>query len=289
MVPGWAPAVKSEAGKRAGAAQGPVAVDAGIRIVTVNDPIDTITEDWRLHGHFASLKAELDNRQTRQRIKRSIEGCWEKGYVVNQTIRPGYYRIPVSAGDHDEHVRRPESVRQPGHRKQRGGGPFVDRKDEAWTSVIYKAFEMCAAGEPTWVIAKYLNDSGLPKSSFANVEQWSEDNVRMFVHDPIYRGLEEYRHKRVQQSYSKGKNMRVPVPSGEVLSRTMAHLRHVPDCLWFQANEALAAARCRRRSRVRSGDARAVPVARPRRPQRKDGVRRDAPAGCRRRGGRSSR
>jgi hypothetical protein len=47
------------------------AVDAGICVITLNDPIDTATDDWRLNGHFASLKAEFDDRQTRQRIERA--------------------------------------------------------------------------------------------------------------------------------------------------------------------------------------------------------------------------
>lgn len=144
------------------------AVDASIRVVTVNDPIDTSNDNWRLNSHFASMKAELDNRQTRQRIRRSMLSRWEKGYAVHHTLLPGYLRVPVAEPNNPAKVRRPDYTRQPDYRaRPRDPGPFIDKKDETRTPVIHKTFEMCAAGEPTWVIALHLRGSGIPRSSRA--------------------------------------------------------------------------------------------------------------------------
>lgn len=59
------------------------AVDAGIRVVAINSHLDTAEDEgrWRMGGLFASMKAELDNTETRQRIMRAMDGLWRQGYA----------------------------------------------------------------------------------------------------------------------------------------------------------------------------------------------------------------
>ncbi|HUU97369.1 MAG TPA: recombinase family protein [Phycisphaerae bacterium] len=71
------------------------AIDAGIRVITLNDPIDTLNDEWRLNSHFASLKAELDNRQTRQRIQRSMVSALGEGV---RGPSHALTRLPAGAG-----------------------------------------------------------------------------------------------------------------------------------------------------------------------------------------------
>ncbi len=219
--------------------------DEGIRVITINDPIDTTNDDWRLNGHFASLKAELDNRQTRQRIKRARTSRWEKNFVVHHTIKPGYYRVSASAPTSTARLRRPDYRRQPGYDGARDAGPFIEQLDKQWTSTIERAYTMCANDEATWVIARYLIDSGLLRSSQAPDDEWTEMDVRKLIRDPLYRGEEEFGHIHVQKRVSKGDSIRVRSKAEDVWRRDMPHLRHVPDWLWHAANDSLD----RRRSR----------------------------------------
>ncbi len=220
--------------------------DEGIRVITINDPIDTTNDDWRLNGHFASLKAELDNRQTRQRINRARTSRWEKNFVVHHTIKPGYRRVPASAPTYTAGLRRPDYRRQPGYDGARDVGPFIEELDKQWTSTIEQAYTMCANDEATWVIARNLIESGLPRSSQAPDDQWTEMDDRKLIRDPLYRGEEVFGRIHIQKRVSKGDSIRVRSKAEDVLRRDMPHLRHVSDWLWHAANDSLD----RRRSRT---------------------------------------
>lgn len=213
--------------------------DAGIRVITVNDPIDTVNDDWRLNGHFASLKAELDNRQTRQRIERARKSRWEKGYVVHHTIKAGYVRVSVAAPNNPARLRRPDYRRQPGYDGVRDNGPFVDQADRPCTPTIEEGFKMIANDEATWIVARYFVDRGLPRSSSAPDDEWTEMDVVKLIRDPIYRGEEEFRRVHIRKRHSKGDSIRVHSEPDQIWRRSLPHLRHVPDWLWYAANKSL--------------------------------------------------
>jgi DNA invertase Pin-like site-specific DNA recombinase len=218
------------------------AVDAGIRVIAINDSLDTNRDDWQLNGHFAAVKAELDNKQTRQRIARSILGRWDRGEVVNQTIRPGYTRVPVHAvgGDPAAYERGPDTVRQSGMAYQQLRGPFIDKRDDRWTSVIRRAFELCARKEPDWVTAKYLNEAGLPRSSTAKSNEWSQEDIPDLILDPIYYGVETYRNTHCVKKFGSGQTLQLRTPEDQVWRRKVPHLAHIDEWLWQKANDVLA-------------------------------------------------
>ena len=200
------------------------AVDADVRVVAINSNIDTDEDEsrWRMGSHFASMKAETDNTETRKRIVRAMEGLWRDGYAVG-ALKPGYIRIPTT----------PATDREPAK------GPFRDQKDTRWTPVINRAYEMCAHHDMPWVIASYLNDAGFPKSRRARLEEWTETNVIRLIRDPINRGEESYRVLRNVKKYSIGRSVQIPSPANQILYRQMPHLAHVSPTLWRAANQAI--------------------------------------------------
>ncbi len=200
------------------------AVDAGVRVIAINSHIDTNEDEerWRMGSHFASMKAEMDNAETRKRIVRAMEGLWRDGYAVG-AVKPGYVRVPTV----------PPTDREPAK------GPFRDQKDARWTPVIEHAFQTCASNNMPWVIAQYLTESGFPKSARSRVPQWTEANVIRLIRDPIYYGVEAYRKRRSVKKYKLGKSVQVPSPDDEILYRDMPHLAHLPKSLWDAANRAI--------------------------------------------------
>jgi DNA invertase Pin-like site-specific DNA recombinase len=88
------------------------AADAGVRVLAINDRIDTADAHWRMNAHFASICGEMYNADTAARIRRSIEGRWRDGYAVG-CCKPGYRRIPT----------KPATEREPAR------GPYRDEKD----------------------------------------------------------------------------------------------------------------------------------------------------------------
>lgn len=200
------------------------AVDAGIRVIAVNSHVDTAEDEgrWRLGGHFAAIKAEMDNTETRKRVVRAMESLWREGYAVG-ALKPGYIRVPTL----------PASEREPAR------GPFRDEKDDRWTPVIRKAHEMVAQHDPLWRIAEYLTESQFPKSARARLKMWTEDNVKHLIRDPIYHGEERWRVRHSVKKFRSGKSVQEYSPPDEVLSREMPHLAHVPRWLWEAANRVL--------------------------------------------------
>ncbi|HNO78103.1 MAG TPA: recombinase family protein [Phycisphaerae bacterium] len=200
------------------------AVDAGVRVIAINSNIDTEEDEsrWRMGSHFASMKAEMDNTETRKRIVRAMAGLWRDGFAVG-ALKPGYVRVPTT----------PATDREPAK------GPFRDEKDANWTPTITRAYEMCAQHDMPWVIAEYLTNTGFPKSNRARLPEWTETNVIRLIRDPINRGKESYRKLQNVKKYRLGKSIQVPSPADEVLFRKMPHLAHVSDSLWKAANQAI--------------------------------------------------
>ena len=55
------------------------AVDNGIRVLAINDDVDTAEEDWEDPLHEAMRHHARSNRYTAKRIKRKLEGLWRRG------------------------------------------------------------------------------------------------------------------------------------------------------------------------------------------------------------------
>jgi DNA invertase Pin-like site-specific DNA recombinase len=200
------------------------AVDADIRVIAINSHVDTAEDRrrWRMGGFFSAMQAEFRNDDTRDQIVRALEARWNNGYAVG-SLKPGYIRIPTT----------PATQRDPAR------GPFRDQKDPQWTPVIMRTFEICAAKDALWVVAKHLTDSGFPKSARARLPEWTEENVIRFIRDPIYRGEEFYRVRHNERKFKEGKSVQVLTSSEEIRRRDMPHLAHVPRWLWEAANRAI--------------------------------------------------
>ncbi len=192
------------------------AADAGIRMIAINDHLDTESAEWRLNAFFSSFKSEMSNRDTASRIIRAMDGLWRDGFAVG-ALRPGYIRIPSH----------PATEREPAR------GPFRDVKDERWTPVIHEAFEMAARGDPLWSIAEYLDSQSFPKSSRSTLSKWTDEPVRTLLRNTIYSGVETFRSFHNVKKYKTGRSVQTPTPPDEVLHRDMPHLAHVPR--WLQA------------------------------------------------------
>lgn len=209
------------------------AVDAGVRVIAINDHLDTALDNWRFNAFFSSFKSEISNRDTASRIIRAMDGLWRDGFAVG-ALRPGYIRIPSH----------PATEREPAR------GPFRDAKDERWTPVISNAFEMAARGDPLWSIAEYLDGQSFPKSSRSTMSKWTDETVRTLLRNTIYSGVETFRTSHNVKKYRTGRSVQIPTSPEKILHREMPHLAHVPK--WLQA-QAITAMEKRARDRNANG------------------------------------
>jgi hypothetical protein len=195
------------------------AVDNDIRLICINDRIDTANDDWqqkldeaqRHHGQF--------NYFTRFRIKRTLNGLWEMGAAIGP-LRSGYER----------YKKYPEEL----------NAPKYDRINKQWVETIRAAFLMVADALPTDAVARFLTEQKLPKTSNAGTNEWTERCIINMVRCTLYRGEEKYRKTISRKRHTSGKMQQVRNPDPEkILTRSMPHLRIVEDWLWHKANRAV--------------------------------------------------
>ena len=200
------------------------AVDAGIRVIFINDDIDTANEDWQEDLQDAQLHHCRDNKYTRRRIKRAIDSLWEMGAAVS-SLRPGYERRPTkqaTARDGEE-------------------GPYYDEIDSKWVEPIRRAFVRIARGDPTWSVANWLTDMKVPKTSNSIHDSWTDKRVITLIRSTVYRG-EEIRQKTItKKKLQTGMARQERNDPNKVQRRSMPHLRIVSDRLWRRANQAIDA------------------------------------------------
>lgn len=199
-----------------------LAVDRGIRVIFVNDFVDTADPDWEERLKEAAEHHSRSNRFTSRRIKRAHEELFEIGAAIG-LLKPGYVRIPT----------KPATDRDPAE------GPFFDEVDPRWSPVIQEAFERIAAYEPPWSVAEWLTEKGLPKARNSESPVWFENNVVTLIRREVYRGADSYRTFYSKKEYATGKHKPRRNNEDEVLRREMPHLRIVSDETWFAANAAI--------------------------------------------------
>ena len=198
------------------------AVDAGIRVICINDDVDTAKDSWGERLHEAQQHHAKANRYTRQRIARKLDGLWRMGAATTQ-VRTGYARVPTV----------------PARTGERAKGPFFDHKDPTWEPVVYEAFERIGDGELPWVTGRWLTEKKLPGCNKARV--WSEKNVIALIRQEVYRGVEFRKKTTTTRTLRTRKKTVKRNPVEEMESRVMEHLRIVPDWLWYKANCAIDA------------------------------------------------
>lgn len=204
------------------------AVDQGIRVIAINDDVDTAEENWEVRLHHAKHHHAQSNRYVSNRVKRRFDTLWRTGAAMGQ-LWPGYSRRPT----------RPATQHEP------EGGPFFDAIDHNWAPTIKEAFERVARKEPLWHVAGWLTNTGLPKCASSSSKVWTDRNVLALTKRTIYRGVETYKYTVVKKIYRTGKHKQVRNDPSRILTRNMPHLRIVPDSLWYAANDAIAERRLR--------------------------------------------
>jgi DNA invertase Pin-like site-specific DNA recombinase len=198
------------------------AVDRGIRVLCLNDDVDTAQENWEDPLHDATQHHARTNRYTAKRIKRNLEGLWRINAAIG-LLRPGYLRRPSTPATQHESEQ----------------GPFFNEINPQWVSLICEAYERVARKEPVWRVAKWLTERGLPKTSNAKDPAWTDKNVIALIKRTIYRGWDVYREMVTKKEYRTGKHHQVRNDAALVLTREMPHLRIVPDSSWYAAQEAI--------------------------------------------------
>ena len=204
------------------------AVDLNIRVICINDDVDTADEGWDDRVYDALRHHARSNKYTSKRIKRKHEALWRSGAAVG-LLRPGFRRVPSV----------PATATEPAM------GPYFDEIDPQLAPVVREVFERIARNDAPCDVALWATEQRLPKPANAKATEWTAARIIHIIRNPVFRGMEVYRKEVVKKERRTGKPRLVPNEPDGILKREMSHLRITSDSLWYAANRAIDARRNR--------------------------------------------
>jgi DNA invertase Pin-like site-specific DNA recombinase len=173
--------------------------DTDTRLIALNDHVDTGREDWRLSSFFAVMRHETYNKDTANRIRRTLRNRFSQGGVFQCEIY-GYRKPPGAKGEADvEKDPSAEAIYQEWFRRLESGGTYAE-------------------------IADWLNDQHIPTGPHCRSRRWTVAMVSRVTHNAILKGTRVRNDKISRRINKTGRRRSVKAPPQERLERHCEHL-----------------------------------------------------------------
>jgi len=197
-----------------------------VRIISVNEGIDSASDSWHILATILGLKHEQDIRDLGHRVRRGQKGAVLNDYSAGDRCF-GYASEPVA----DASPRRDRNRRIPRR-------VVVDPAQSAWVVRIFEwfAFEKRSMN---W-IADELTRLSAPKDHRATTPGWHHAYVKKVLTNEKYIGIWRWGASRVKRHPRTGRIRQVAVNTDEIVVRHRPDLRIVPPELWDAAQRRLA-------------------------------------------------
>jgi DNA invertase Pin-like site-specific DNA recombinase len=180
-------------------------VDSQTRLIAINDRVDTAQDGWEDGAFISTWHHERSNRDTSQRIRRSLRNRFMQGGVVQTTVF-GIVKPPGAKTDGDLY------------------------KDPAAQPVYDEVFRRLEQGANFSGVADWLNARQVPLPSYARSARWTCSLLSQLIHNPILKGVRVRNKKMSKRINETGRRRSVAAPAGERLERHCPHLAFVdPD------------------------------------------------------------
>ena len=188
--------------------------DNDTRMIALNDNIDTGRNDWHMNALFSSFKHESSNRDTSQRIRRTMRNRFTQGGIVQTTIF-GYIKPPGTKTDSDLH-------------KDPAAGPIYD-----------EMFRRLEEGANFSEVADWLNGSKVSPGPFCRSGRWTGAMVMRIVQNPILKGIRVRNKKKARRNNKTGVHRSVDAPPEDLLERHCPHLAFIEPLRFDRVNAML--------------------------------------------------
>ena len=173
--------------------------DSDTRLIAINDHVDTGREDWRLSSFFAVMRHEAYNKDTSNRIRRTLRNRFSNGGVFQCEIY-GYIKPPGAKGEADV------------------------RKDTAAEDIYKEWFRRLESGGTYAEVADWLNEKRISTGSYCRSKTWTGTMVGRVTHNPILKGVRVRNNKMSRRVNKTGRRHAVKAPPEERLERYCPHL-----------------------------------------------------------------
>ncbi|MCA9177996.1 MAG: recombinase family protein [Planctomycetales bacterium] len=183
-------------------------VDHDVRLIALNDGVDTATSGWQDRSIFSSWHHERSNRDTSDRIKRTHRNRFNHGGALALPIFG--YRKPLGAkGDEDL------------------------EKDPACEAILKEWFRKLDEDDASYSeIADWLNEQGAPTGPYCRQEKWTCQMVTRITHNWLLKGV-RFRNKRQTRRNNKtGKYRSEKAAPEDLLTRPVPHLAYFDEAYY---------------------------------------------------------
>jgi hypothetical protein len=182
-----------------------LAVDHGVRVIAINDHVDTAKSDWQMSAFFAAFRHESYNRDTAARIRRTQRNRFQSGGMV-KCVLFCYVKPPGCKSDAD--------VRK--------------NADLEW--VVLGIIERLENGWSYSRVADWLNENHVPVGAGCRRKTWDRSLVRYFIFNSVLKGVRVWNEKKSLRINKTGRRKSVKAAAEERLER------HVPHWAFVEAD-----------------------------------------------------
>lgn len=198
--------------------------DHDVRLIAIEDNVDTATSDWKDRMADAGKKHAASNEAVSYRTKRAARGRFDASYAMGPK-KPGYIRKPIDPEDYERRRR----------------GPFVDEIDPKLKPIAEEAYRRIARGDRPRIVADFMTENEYPRSHNTKTPRWSDSSLKKWIRNPIHKGVEQFRKSVSKIHNASGGRRQRANDRNRVLRRDMPHLAMVTEDLWQRANDAIDA------------------------------------------------
>jgi DNA invertase Pin-like site-specific DNA recombinase len=183
-------------------------VDADVRLISVNDNLDTAEEDWEIVLQIAMVRHGFAATDARKKVNRTATYAFHKGGDVKK-VPFGYRKLSKEEAASGEF----------------GTVGLRMAKLSECTSVIQQMRTMVLDGYSYEMVADWLNIQGIKPGRFCKCKTWTAQGVINLLRSPLLHGEREIRKVIYQRIRKTGKHKRVKNPKPErKLYPELAHL-----------------------------------------------------------------
>ncbi len=176
-------------------------IDCGVRLISLNDNLDTAVEGWRVHGLFAVMRHEQYNADTAKRIRRTHRNRFLQQGLLFQDLIAGYIKPPGATSDTQL------------------------QKDPRFEPVYDEMFTRLEGGAGFPEISDWFIAIELPVGPYCRPpKRWTAKMVRGIVFNKILKGMRHRNDKISVRVNGTGRRKSVKAPPEELLERFCPHL-----------------------------------------------------------------
>lgn len=176
--------------------------DYDTRLIAVNDRVDTAQDQWKDSAFIATWHHERSNRDTSDRIRRTLRNRFTQGEVFQCPVY-GYIKLPGAKNEGDV------------------------SKDPAAAPVFDEWFRRLEDGATFAEVADRLNTLGVPTGPYCRTKKWTGSMVGRITRNSILKGV-RFRNEMMSRRVNKtGRRKCVKAPPEELLVRHCPHLQFI--------------------------------------------------------------